>query len=180
MGSHGGSSTRRANVVVELDGRPPVCRRVAQPEPWRFELEVRPRRDDGRRPPTPMTESAGQPPLLRLALISCGKAKLDHAAPARDLYTGGLFRAAVRHAEAEYDDYRVLSAKWHLLRPDRVIEPYDVSMADLTASQRAVWGEVVSAQAICAWLPLRTRRRIVIDVFAGQAYVDALPTRWTR
>lgn len=118
---------------------------------------------------------------VRLALIACGKAKLDHAAPARELYTGSLFRAARRHAESgRYASYRILSAQHRLLDPDRVIEPYDRTIGDLDDQERWLWGEVVSGVAICCWLPLRSRQPIEIDVFAGQAYVDALPTRWRR
>lgn len=118
---------------------------------------------------------------LKLALVSCGKAKLDRPAAARDLYTGSLFRAARRHAEeGGYDGWRILSARHFLLRPDRVIEPYDLAIGDLTPAERHLWGEVVSGLAICSWLPLRDRRPIVVDVFAGQAYVDALPSVWTR
>ena len=40
--------------------------------------------------------------MRRIGLISCGKAKLAVAAPARSLYTGSLFKAASAYAEATY------------------------------------------------------------------------------
>jgi len=36
---------------------------------------------------------------LTICLVGCGKSKLDRAAPAKDLYTGSLFRAARAFAE---------------------------------------------------------------------------------
>lgn len=64
----------------------------------------------------------------RIALIGCGSAKTPHAAPARDLYTGHLFRKAVRYAEATCTRWYVLSARHGLVHPDTVLEPYDVKL----------------------------------------------------
>lgn len=64
---------------------------------------------------------------LTIALVGCGKSKLDHAAPARQLYTGSLFVAASRWA-AECDGWFILSAKFGLLDPETVVEPYEVRL----------------------------------------------------
>ena len=74
-------------------------------------------------------------------IIPCGKAKLDTAAPARDLYVGGMFRLALDTAEKEaaLDGGRVLilSALHGLLELDQVVEPYDVKMGDAEAVDAA-------------------------------------------
>src|SRR5690242_11928301 len=44
-------------------------------------------------------DSSRPAPRRRIALISCSSEKLDHAAPARDLYTSALFRKSVQWAE---------------------------------------------------------------------------------
>jgi len=61
-----------------------------------------------------------------IALVGCGSQKLGHAAPARELYTGRLFRAARAWAERFAAEWAVLSAKRFLVPPDRVLEPYDL------------------------------------------------------
>jgi len=80
---------------------------------------------------------------MTVVLVGCGKAKLPRLAPARDLYTGGLFRQARAYAEKHADAWLILSAKHGVIHPDDVIAPYDVSMNDLTAAERAAWGEKV-------------------------------------
>jgi len=74
--------------------------------------------------------------LPHLILVGCGARKLAHAAPAKDLYTGPLFRAARAYAEAHADAWYVLSAKYGLVHPDRVIEPYNVYLPKLNAVER--------------------------------------------
>lgn len=44
-----------------------------------------------------------------MIVIGCGKAKLDRAAPARELYTGSLFRMARRYAVASKRPWVILS-----------------------------------------------------------------------
>ena len=53
-------------------------------------------------------------------LVGCVKSKLDHPAPARDLYTSALFRKARAHAEATGGPWFVLSAEHGLHLPNIV------------------------------------------------------------
>lgn len=73
---------------------------------------------------------------MKVALVGCGKSKLEHEAPARDLYTGSLFRAARGWAERNADAWFILSAKHGLVHPDTVIAPYDVTLPDLPKELR--------------------------------------------
>jgi len=84
--------------------------------------------------------------LETVGLVACGKRKLDVAAPAGDLYIGQLFRKASAYAEETYDRWFILSAKHGLLRPDEVIEPYDLSMAHLAADERRAWAAGVAEE----------------------------------
>jgi hypothetical protein len=63
-------------------------------------------------------------------IIPCGGAKLDKAAPARELYTGSMFRDQLATAltMTTPDRIRILSAKHGLLELDQIVEPYDVKM----------------------------------------------------
>jgi hypothetical protein len=68
----------------------------------------------------------------QLVIIPCGSAKLDHAAPAAELYTGSMFLDALRTARTMTTDenIRILSAKHGLVRLDHVLEPYEMKMTD--------------------------------------------------
>lgn len=67
-----------------------------------------------------------------MIVIGCGKAKLDRRAKARELYTGSLFMAARRYAEAREqahgERWAILSAKHGLVLPDEELDPYDAIM----------------------------------------------------
>ena len=87
-------------------------------------------------------------------VIPCSGQKLDHAAPARDLYTGSMFRntlAAAEHEAAEAvacgaaTEVRILilSARYGLVELDTVIEPYEQRMDQ----PGAVTPETIAAQA---------------------------------
>lgn len=100
-------------------------------------------------------------------LIGCGSAKLLHPAPARDLYTGSLFRAARGHAEATGRPWAIASALHGVLLPDTVIEPYDVRLPTREA-ERDAWGERVAAQLwALGW-------RGMVEIHAGYDYARAI------
>jgi hypothetical protein len=73
-------------------------------------------------------------------VIPCGAAKLDHAAPASELYTGQMFRHTYENVARLAADDRaagrgggqvrilVLSALYGLVEIDQQIEPYDLKM----------------------------------------------------
>src|SRR5271157_2546230 len=76
-----------------------------------------------------------------LVIIACSQRKNDEPAPAKDLYRGTLFRFAREYAETCGYDYRILSAKYGLLCPDDLIEPYNQRIstsADVARLQQLV------------------------------------------
>jgi hypothetical protein len=93
--------------------------------------------------------------VTQAIIVGCGAAKLGHRAAARDLYTGSLFRAARRHAEASGLPWRILSAKYGLIHPDQEIDPYDRKMASrlpfpfgrpkAVAYPRLLWGKATGS-----------------------------------
>ncbi|MCP3065311.1 hypothetical protein LXT21_41720 [Myxococcus sp. K38C18041901] len=117
---------------------------------------------------------------LRIGLVGCGKAKLAHAAPACQLYTGSLFRGALQVASARCGvNVMVLSAKHGLVPLDVCMEPYELSLLRLTRCQREAWGELVMNEL--EWRFEVPEAELL--VFAGAPYVDALrsrlPVGWT-
>lgn len=87
-------------------------------------------------------------------IIPCGAAKLDHAAPACELYIGSAFKGALAAALNQVDGDRskilILSALHGLVTLDQVLEPYDVKMGDPLAIDRRPGGmDVLEIQFLC-------------------------------
>lgn len=80
----------------------------------------------------------------RVILISCAATKLDRPAPAADLYTSPLFRAAGSYAEASGHPWFVLSARHGLVEPTTVLERYDLKITNLTPGERSAWADRVA------------------------------------
>lgn len=100
-----------------------------------------------------------------LIVIPCSARKLSKPARARDLYTGPLFRSALRAAEQLAAQHRgtvaVLSARHGLVELDRVLEPYDVTFGQPDAIDAATLREHLAQHAsseIVALLPNRYDR----------------------
>lgn len=104
----------------------------------------------------------------RIGLVSCSKAKLDTPARARDLYSpSDLFRKASGYCAAAYDDWYILSAKYGLVRPDDQLEPYDVTLKNMTMVEKKRWGEMVARQ-------IRDLSPAELNAHAGREYVKPL------
>ena len=118
-------------------------------------------------------------------VIPCGAAKLTEAAPARDLYTGSMFRhqlaAAAESFGPEGGTILVLSALHGLVSLDTVLAPYNVKMGDrgsVTASTVAAqamdlgieWGTEVFTLLPKAYRVLLDEALRTLDVFAQDIY----------
>lgn len=82
----------------------------------------------------------------RIVMVGCSQTKAAAAAPARELFTGELFRKARAHAEELDAPWYVLSAKFGLLDPEEVVSPYDVFLGEQSGGYRSAWGQWVVAQ----------------------------------
>lgn len=99
----------------------------------------------------------------QVVFLSCSKSKLDRPAPARELYTGTLFRLALRYAEEGrgVTEIYVFSAKYGVVPIGKKIAPYSLVMnnsglakevgAGMTFAQRKEWYEKVipEVESIC-------------------------------
>lgn len=66
---------------------------------------------------------------MRVAIISCKKQKQDYACPADEMYDKSfVYRAQRNFIKPSYDKYLILSSKYGLISPTKVIEPYDMSL----------------------------------------------------
>ena len=83
---------------------------------------------------------------MRVAFVSCVKTKLDHRAPAKDLYCSHWFELARRYAETHAEHWFILSAAYGLVRPDSVIDPYERSLNGMKIEARRGWSKLVQKQ----------------------------------
>ena len=106
--------------------------------------------------------------MTEVVLISCAKKKLNHTAPAKDLYTSPLFRLSWKYAQTRNPDkIFILSAKYHLLNPEKVVGPYDQTLKSMDSQGRKEWSTEVLKE-------LRNNRDTKNDKFvllAGRTYL---------
>lgn len=80
---------------------------------------------------------------MRIGLVGCVKSKVDHSAPAQDLYTSPLFRGRRAAVERTCDRWFVLSALHGLVEPDDLLDPYDQTLKDASRTERRRWSHQV-------------------------------------
>lgn len=132
-------------------------------QPWLDQLWLRTRIDERRwfeERANSILAQLDPPPLVAerdlLVVIPCAGRKLNRAAPARDLYTGPLFRSALAAAEAIGDHIVILSALHGIVELHRVLDPYDLRVGDPgTVSPERVRDQLADYQGarIIALLP---------------------------
>lgn len=104
-----------------------------------------------------------------VGLVGCGKAKLPYPAMAKDIYTGGYTKMSIGWAELNCSTFFILSAKYGLLDPFRVIKPYNVRLTDYDEDEVTGWGNMVQEQLFDFGIAGR-----VVVVLAGMDYTDAV------
>jgi hypothetical protein len=105
-----------------------------------------------------------------VGLVGCTKEKLDHRAPARDLYRASWqFRQSVAHF-VWVDEWWVLSAKHGLVHPGTELDPYDVTLPELSADQRRAWGKRMHTQL----LDVYDHERVEFYALASAPYLHYL------
>ncbi len=83
---------------------------------------------------------------MALYLVSCVGRKLSVPAPAKDLYTSQLFRKSRTFVESINQPWLILSAKYGLVSPEQVIEPYDLTLKKMPKAERRRWAEAIASQ----------------------------------
>lgn len=77
--------------------------------------------------------------MKKLLLIPCGKEKLSERTIASELYIGSYFKAGLNFAINNGLKFKILSAKYGILEPTDLIEPYDLHMKDTGEDYRLKW-----------------------------------------
>jgi hypothetical protein len=104
-------------------------------------------------------------------LVACVSQKLDRRVAAADLYRSDWFRKARTYVEETGDRWYILSAAHGLVEPTRRLAPYDVTLRDLTAAERRLWGEKTTRQLRRA---IGSHHAGPIVFLAGQLYRQPL------
>lgn len=122
-----------------------------------------------------------------VGLVGCASQKLQRRAPAREHYVSQLFKKASAYAELTCDRWYILSAKHGLVRPDEIIEPYDMRLGtnDRTSPPIHSWATGVRDQLDIELADLEHGPigfgvddflipAIYVDYFAGAAVDEAI------
>ena len=84
--------------------------------------------------------------MKTIYLISCCKEKLPTAAKAKDLYQSEGFKHRLSYARFQKaDEILILSAKYHIVELDQVLQPYDVCLSNETIGEQKKWAEICIA-----------------------------------
>ena len=83
---------------------------------------------------------------MSLYLVSCVSKKRAVPAPAQDLYVSPLFLKTRAYVESRGQPWYILSAKYGLVAPEQLIEPYDLTLKQMPVAERRRWAERVMSQ----------------------------------
>ena len=63
-------------------------------------------------------------------IVGCSKRKKSYTCPAEEMYSESqLFSKTIKYIKNNYNcSYKILSAKYGIISPDTIIEPYDVTI----------------------------------------------------
>ena len=103
--------------------------------------------------------------MAHVGLISCVGKKRPNAAEAKELYDSALFAKSRKFVEQRCDSWFILSAKYGLVDPTHVIEPYEETLNTKSRRERDQWTDRV-------WATLRHRLRPDdrVTILAGERY----------
>lgn len=80
--------------------------------------------------------------MAKVVLLSCTKSKLDHRAPAQELYSASpMFKKTLEYGKSlQPDKMFILSAKHHLVPLNKQLDPYDKTLKEMSADEKEQWG----------------------------------------
>lgn len=107
--------------------------------------------------------------MVPIALIGCGKRKAAAACPASEMYTGSYFKAVASFVKKRFPAHYILSAKYGLLKPSQLIQPYDLTLNKFSRGGKEAWAARVHAQMLTAF-----PEDAALVFFCGQNYYQSL------
>jgi hypothetical protein len=118
-----------------------------------------------------VAEDEQRPWEVTAVLVGCVSQKLAVRAPAKELYRSPLWRCRRAYAESSGRPWFILSTLHGLVDPDELLDPYDLSLAQLSAPERTAWGER-AVEALAKRLGVLSDA--IFEVHAGRDYRTAI------
>lgn len=84
--------------------------------------------------------------MKNVYLLSCVSKKLSRPAKAKNFYVSTWFRKAQDYIGQ--NEYYILSAKYGLISPDQIIEPYEKTLNKMDTATRKLWADDVVNEII--------------------------------
>ena len=84
--------------------------------------------------------------MTAIGFVSCVSQKRDRPCAAQDMYISPLFKKSRHLIELRTSRLFILSAKYGLLVPTQVIEPYEVTLKNMKRQQIDDWAALVRHQ----------------------------------
>ncbi len=103
--------------------------------------------------------------MENIYLITCAKTKTSSRSPASELYISPNFRKLKALAAKRAERWYILSAKYGLLEPNQVIDPYELTLNDMSKAERREWAGRVFQQLAKEIVPEDR-----VTILAGQKY----------
>jgi hypothetical protein len=107
--------------------------------------------------------------MSSITIVACVSLKENQPNPAKDLYKSPWFKKARAYVEKQDWDWYIVSAKYGLLHTDKVIEPYELTLNNMKATERKQWSEKVFKEILQVFPEKGTVR-----FFAGKRYREYL------
>lgn len=110
--------------------------------------------------------------MQTIVLVPCGKRKQHSNTPieAENMYIGSFFKKAMLCAKSmKPDAIYILSAKYHVVPPEKKLEYYDMVLSKQSASFRRKWAETVLSQLNALGVNLQDDKIVFLT---GQYYYN--------
>jgi hypothetical protein len=102
---------------------------------------------------------------MSVAIISCGKNKLDYSSEAQHMYIGELFKKTKQYAIQNHDLFFIASARYGLLSANDVIIPYDLTLNSMNVTIKKKWAFLMAIEIL-----LKIKKETPIYMYAGENY----------
>lgn len=84
--------------------------------------------------------------MSKYIFIACSKKKSQKPCKAKDMYLGDLFKKSYQYGKSLGGEIYILSAKYGLLNPEDYIDPYNITLNNMTDRERKRWAYKVIKQ----------------------------------
>ncbi|MDD9149479.1 MULTISPECIES: DUF6884 domain-containing protein [unclassified Sporolactobacillus] len=112
----------------------------------------------------------------KIGLLATARKKAHGPAPVTDFYKSPLFIKSLRYARQTYDRFYFYNARDGLLLPDKIMEPYDISIRTFPQYQKVAWGKRVIAMLN----DLENLKSVSLYLHGGRIYRNYLEPELNR